>query len=157
MGDGLYGYAENAEYDRLIATCSVRTIPPAWLQQVRAGGTITTPMSGWMGETAFAHLGSPSSGRPARRSTSAGFLGRRRHVPGRCRHRLASRYTAGPRRRVDSAPARADSPVGCGGESHRDMAGSRTAAPIRLRLTVTPERQSVWLGEPDGPFWELPA
>ncbi|MBW5485131.1 methyltransferase domain-containing protein [Streptomyces bambusae] len=29
--------------DRLVATCSVRRVPPAWLTQVRAGGIILTP------------------------------------------------------------------------------------------------------------------
>jgi methyltransferase of ATP-grasp peptide maturase system len=56
VGDGLAGYADNAEYDRLIATCSVRYIPVPWMWQVRDGGTITAPMAGWMGGVAFAHL-----------------------------------------------------------------------------------------------------
>ncbi|MGI5283969.1 ATP-grasp peptide maturase system methyltransferase [Nonomuraea polychroma] len=62
VGDGLYGCEENAPYDRLIATCSVRTIPQAWMQQVRAGGTITVPMWGWMGGVAFAHLSMAGDG-----------------------------------------------------------------------------------------------
>ncbi|MGK5629634.1 methyltransferase domain-containing protein, partial [Streptomyces sp. URMC 123] len=48
IGDGLAGYKDGAEYDAIIATCAVRHIPPAWLHQVRAGGTITTTLSGWM-------------------------------------------------------------------------------------------------------------
>ncbi|WP_344926723.1 ATP-grasp peptide maturase system methyltransferase, partial [Streptosporangium carneum] len=55
-GDGLAGYEKNAEYDRLIATCSVRYIPFPWLWQVRDGGTITVPLSGWMYGSAFARL-----------------------------------------------------------------------------------------------------
>ncbi|MET8029009.1 ATP-grasp peptide maturase system methyltransferase [Streptomyces avermitilis] len=47
-GDGLAGHKDGAEYDAIIATCAVRHIPPAWLCQVRAGGTITTTISGWM-------------------------------------------------------------------------------------------------------------
>lgn len=54
-GDGLNGHPCNAPYDRLIATCAVRTIPLAW-EQIRPGGTITTPMLGWTGGAAFAHL-----------------------------------------------------------------------------------------------------
>ncbi|MFG2370835.1 ATP-grasp peptide maturase system methyltransferase [Streptomyces sp. NPDC048504] len=47
-GDGLAGYKEAADYDAIVATCAVRYIPPAWLYQVRDGGTITTTISGWM-------------------------------------------------------------------------------------------------------------
>ncbi|WP_416978727.1 ATP-grasp peptide maturase system methyltransferase [Streptomyces sp. T028] len=47
-GDGLDGHREAAEYDAIVATCAVRHIPPAWLHQVRSGGTITTTLSGWM-------------------------------------------------------------------------------------------------------------
>ncbi|NED31738.1 ATP-grasp peptide maturase system methyltransferase [Streptomyces sp. SID8499] len=47
-GDGLAGYQDGAEYDHIVATCAVRHIPAAWLWHVRAGGTITTTISGWM-------------------------------------------------------------------------------------------------------------
>ncbi|MER6948530.1 ATP-grasp peptide maturase system methyltransferase [Nonomuraea sp. NPDC000554] len=56
VGDGLAGYEPNAEYDRLIATCSVRYVPAAWMWEVRDGGTITAPLAGWMGGTALAHI-----------------------------------------------------------------------------------------------------
>ncbi|WP_240197067.1 ATP-grasp peptide maturase system methyltransferase [Nonomuraea lactucae] len=55
-GDGLDGYEGGAPYDRLIATCAVRTIPLPWLRQVKEEGTITAPMLGWLGGVAFAHL-----------------------------------------------------------------------------------------------------
>ncbi|MBP0458545.1 ATP-grasp peptide maturase system methyltransferase [Streptomyces montanisoli] len=48
VGDGLHGYAPGAPYDVLVATCSVRSIPFSWMVQVRAGGTVTTTLSGWM-------------------------------------------------------------------------------------------------------------
>ncbi|MFI6662277.1 ATP-grasp peptide maturase system methyltransferase [Streptomyces sp. NPDC050523] len=47
-GDGLAGHKDAADYDAIVATCAVRHIPPAWLYQVRDGGTITTTVSGWM-------------------------------------------------------------------------------------------------------------
>lgn len=47
-GDGLQGHKEHADYDAIIATCSVRSIPPAWLLQLADRGSITTTISGWM-------------------------------------------------------------------------------------------------------------
>ncbi|MFJ6614003.1 ATP-grasp peptide maturase system methyltransferase [Streptomyces sp. NPDC091289] len=49
VGDGLRGDpdAGPSTYDRLIATCSVRYIPPAWLHQVKPGGKILVTLSGW--------------------------------------------------------------------------------------------------------------
>ncbi|MFE7132701.1 ATP-grasp peptide maturase system methyltransferase [Streptomyces sp. NPDC057638] len=55
-GDGLLGDEEGGPYDHLIATCSVRTIPPAWLRQVTPGGTILTTVSGWLSGSGLARL-----------------------------------------------------------------------------------------------------
>ncbi|MGW7001298.1 methyltransferase domain-containing protein [Streptomyces sp. NPDC054933] len=42
-GDGFQGWCEGAPYDRVIATCGLRSIPAAWLEQTRPGGIILTP------------------------------------------------------------------------------------------------------------------
>ncbi|MGX1757100.1 protein-L-isoaspartate(D-aspartate) O-methyltransferase [Streptomyces lydicus] len=42
-GDGFQGYPDGAPYDRVIATCGLRSIPPAWLEQCRPGGVIVAP------------------------------------------------------------------------------------------------------------------
>ncbi len=39
-GDGYQGYEPRAPYDRIIATASLRRVPPAWTSQVRPGGKI---------------------------------------------------------------------------------------------------------------------
>lgn len=42
-GDGFQGYPEGAPYDRVIATCGLRAIPFAWVEQCRPGGVIVAP------------------------------------------------------------------------------------------------------------------
>ncbi|MEV5719375.1 methyltransferase domain-containing protein [Amycolatopsis mediterranei] len=46
VADGYLGYPQRAPYDRIIATASLRQVPPAWLGQVRPGGTILTDLRG---------------------------------------------------------------------------------------------------------------
>nr|WP_202447430.1 ATP-grasp peptide maturase system methyltransferase [Streptomyces sp. SID5468] len=48
VGDGLQGCKEYADYDAIIATCSVRSVPPSWFWQLNDGGSITTTICGWM-------------------------------------------------------------------------------------------------------------
>lgn len=43
-GDGALGHPGRAPYDRVIATCSVATIPLAWLEQTRPGGLVVTTL-----------------------------------------------------------------------------------------------------------------
>ncbi|MEU9194915.1 methyltransferase domain-containing protein [Streptomyces hundungensis] len=42
-GDGLQGCRERAPYDRIIATCGLRSIPRAWVEQSRPGGVVVAP------------------------------------------------------------------------------------------------------------------
>ncbi|WP_419248834.1 methyltransferase domain-containing protein [Streptomyces melanogenes] len=42
-GDGFDGYREEAPYDRIIATCGLRSIPFRWVAQSRPGGIIVAP------------------------------------------------------------------------------------------------------------------
>ncbi|MFE9661884.1 ATP-grasp peptide maturase system methyltransferase [Streptomyces sp. NPDC005955] len=51
VGDGLDGYEDGAGadgYDAVVATCAVRSVPPAWLWQLADGGSLTFTLSGWM-------------------------------------------------------------------------------------------------------------
>ncbi|RLU87030.1 protein-L-isoaspartate(D-aspartate) O-methyltransferase [Streptomyces griseocarneus] len=42
-GDGFLGYGKRAPYDRIIATCGLRQVPFAWVEQSAAGGVILVP------------------------------------------------------------------------------------------------------------------
>lgn len=44
--DGSYGYWPEAWFDRIVAACSFRSVPPALLRQTRPGGKVLLPLSG---------------------------------------------------------------------------------------------------------------
>lgn len=44
LGDGSKGYVPGAPYDKIIAAAAGEEIPPAWKEQLRAGGRIVAPV-----------------------------------------------------------------------------------------------------------------
>ncbi|MFB7504817.1 ATP-grasp peptide maturase system methyltransferase [Streptomyces broussonetiae] len=48
VADGLYGYWPEAKFDRIVAACSFRAVPPALLAQTRPGGNVLLTLSGWL-------------------------------------------------------------------------------------------------------------
>ncbi|MFG2191672.1 methyltransferase domain-containing protein [Streptomyces sp. NPDC048639] len=44
-GDGAHGCPSRAPYDRILATCALRSVPHAWLEQCRPGGLVLTPLA----------------------------------------------------------------------------------------------------------------
>ncbi|HSV64493.1 MAG TPA: methyltransferase domain-containing protein [Mycobacteriales bacterium] len=73
--DGTLGLAEHAPYDRIIATCAVPAIPPAWVEQTRPGAIILADLQGclYAGNIARLHrVGDHAEGRFL--TTWAGFM-----------------------------------------------------------------------------------
>ncbi|WP_030687810.1 ATP-grasp peptide maturase system methyltransferase [Streptomyces sp. NRRL B-1347] len=48
VADGVYGYWPEAPFDRIVAACSFRAVPPALIAQTRPGGKILLTLSGWL-------------------------------------------------------------------------------------------------------------
>jgi protein-L-isoaspartate O-methyltransferase len=48
VADGLYGYWPEAKFDRIVAACSFRAVPPALISQTQPGGKILLTLSGWL-------------------------------------------------------------------------------------------------------------
>ncbi|MDV9178193.1 methyltransferase domain-containing protein [Streptomyces sp. W16] len=44
-GDGARGVPEHAPYDRIIATCALPSVPPAWLAQCSPGARVLAPLA----------------------------------------------------------------------------------------------------------------
>ncbi|MFI6741154.1 ATP-grasp peptide maturase system methyltransferase [Nonomuraea sp. NPDC050451] len=206
--DGLIGYEANAPYDRLIATCAVRTIPPSWVRQMRPGGTITAPMLGWTGGVAFAHLHVADDGTASGRflKDDVYFMMARPHLPPP-RPTMTMGTGEVSESRIDPSILTDDTALwvaqlavpqaqhgwaediltlldvetGAQADVRPSVEGGWTVhqdGPLKLwdavedailtwqeagrphqsgfGLTVTPEAQWVWLGEPDGPSWALP-
>ncbi|QKW06668.1 protein-L-isoaspartate(D-aspartate) O-methyltransferase [Streptomyces sp. NA04227] len=64
--DGALGYPRRAPYPRIIATCAVRAIPPAWIEQCAPGGVIVTPWgTHWGNGDAVVKLVTAANGRSA--------------------------------------------------------------------------------------------
>lgn len=88
QGDGAAGLPGRAPYDRIIATCSVRHIPPAWLEQLLPGGVMVVPVKGALAGGLVVRLTKLPDGTAAGHvlHTPASFMplesGPRRSVPG---------------------------------------------------------------------------
>ncbi|MFN2494445.1 MAG: ATP-grasp peptide maturase system methyltransferase [Pseudonocardiaceae bacterium] len=80
--DGAGGYPPDAPYDRIIATCAVPAIPPAWLAQAAPGAVILADVHGPLGGT-LVRLAVDSDGTAIGRFLPdwAGFMWLR-HTPG---------------------------------------------------------------------------
>ncbi|KWX00536.1 hypothetical protein TH66_14560 [Carbonactinospora thermoautotrophica] len=82
-GDGAAGWPDGAPYDRVIATCSVRWIPYAWVEQTRPGGLILAPLAGPFGNQGLVRLDVRGDGTAAGRllARDVAFMRLRAHRP----------------------------------------------------------------------------
>ncbi|MEU9128408.1 ATP-grasp peptide maturase system methyltransferase [Kitasatospora sp. NPDC048540] len=208
IGDGLLGDPNGDDYDRLIATCAVRYVPPPWLHQVKPGGKILVTLSGWSYAFGLALLTVTAPGeatgrflpgftsfmiarphdRPPRQSLSL-LPGNER--PSRIDPEVISTWTGGwvaqlaapSAERMGAGRQQILSDVATGSQARTmpNPDGGWTVlqrGPLRLwdqveaaveawqaagkphqdgfGITVSEERQRVWLGTADGPGWDLP-
>lgn len=154
-GDGARGVPERAPFDRIIATCTLATVPLAWLAQCRPGARILTPFA-----TGLAALTVRDAGHAEGRflHTSAYFVPLRGGIrpepdfphlaalPRRTREHDLFRFLLALTRGVlDPQEAYA--------------LWEREGRPVRERygITVSGDREWAWLDEPTGPYaWPLP-
>lgn len=154
-GDGARGVPERAPYDRIIATCTLTTVPPAWLPQCAPGARVLAPLAtglialrvGGPGHAEGRFLHTPAYFVPLRGGGAPGpepdrLDGLPRRARGQDLFRFLLTLTAG---RLDPHDAYA--------------LWEREDRPERERygVTVGDGRARAWLDDPEGPHvWPLP-
>ncbi|MEV5613589.1 methyltransferase domain-containing protein [Streptomyces sp. NPDC052225] len=153
-GDGARGCPERAPYDRIIATCALRSVPVGWLAQCRPGARILAPVS-----TGLVALTVTDEGAAEGRflSTAAYFVALRGEAG-----EVAEPYVGGlPRRLIRDELFRFLLALTAGCLDPREVVAlwEREGRPARDRfgLTVEGGREWAWLDDPGGPYvWALP-
>ncbi|KOU67291.1 methyltransferase [Streptomyces sp. MMG1533] len=154
-GDGARGVPERAPFDRIIATCTLSSIPPAWLPQCRPGARILTPFAtglvaltvGDTGQAEGRFLHTPAYFVPLRGGGPGPEPAPLGGVPRVARdHELFRFLIALTRGSLDPQEAYA--------------LWEREGQPQRERygITVSGEHEWAWLDDPEGPYaWPLQA
>ncbi|MEU6080774.1 methyltransferase domain-containing protein [Streptomyces sp. NPDC047108] len=184
-GDGAHGCPARAPYDRILATCGLRSVPHAWLEQCRPGGLVVTPLA-----TGLLRLRVRGAGQAEGRflNTSAYFVPLRAGAPGRTK-RPETAGTSRPERARTGAPPQGPSLPGLPAPQPEDAEGvpqhilrhepftfllaltagrlspqeayelwQRAHHPERSRfgVTIRGAEQWAWLDDPEGPgAWPL--
>ncbi|MFK4100235.1 methyltransferase domain-containing protein [Streptomyces sp. NPDC019531] len=153
-GDGARGVPERAPFDRIIATCTLSSVPVAWLAQCLPGARILAPLA-----TGLIALTVRDAGHAEGRflHTPAYFVPLR----GGDRHDEEFVELGGiPRRARESELFRFLLALSRGSLEPREAYAlwEREGRPPRERygVTVEAERQWAWLDQPEGPYtWPL--
>jgi protein-L-isoaspartate(D-aspartate) O-methyltransferase len=140
IGDGAAGHPDGAPYDRIIATCSAATIPPAWAAQLRPGGLLLTNLHRDLGGGALALLRRDDDGRLEGRFLAdyGAFMPVRSDPPADAEQRLTAALAT-----VDDYLAGRPTPVGADELDHPDFG---MLAALRL-----PGVTSLWFEPDTGP------
>ncbi|MET7732414.1 methyltransferase domain-containing protein [Streptomyces sp. NPDC005402] len=153
-GDGARGVPEHAPFDRIIATCTLASVPTAWLAQCRPGARVLSPLA---------------TGLIALTVRDAG------HAQGRFLPTPAYFVPLRGADRPDEEPAHLDGIPGPARDSDlfrfllalsRGSLEPREAHALweredrprreRYGITVSGEREWAWLDDPEGPYaWPL--
>ncbi|GGX50529.1 methyltransferase domain-containing protein [Streptomyces minutiscleroticus] len=159
-GDGAQGCPERAPFDRIIVTCAVDSVPPAWLAQSRPGAHILAPLANGLidlrvrdeehAEGRFLHT--PAYFVPLR---GGGARPRTGHPPERPDHETLPRWA------VRHELFRFLLSLTAGHLEPREALAlwEREGQPVRERYGITVEdgRRWAWLDDPRGPHaWPLP-
>lgn len=143
VGDGARGVPEGAPYDRVVATCGVRTVPEAWVRQCRVGGRILVPLA-----SGLVSLRVVGEGRAEGRflSTPAYFVPLR--GVGERREEAEVQGEEGFRFMVGL--------VGEGEEAYEVWEREGRPGRERFGVSVVGGRVRAWLDSPEGPYsWVL--
>ncbi|HEY9374945.1 methyltransferase domain-containing protein [Streptomyces sp.] len=152
-GDGARGCPQRAPFDRIVVTCTLPSVPYAWLAQCRPGARILGPLS-----TGLILLTVRDAAHAEGRflATSAYFVPLRGAVTPAPRERL----TGLPRRAVDSETFRFVLTLTAATldplEAYSLWRRERRPGRERFGVTVADGRQWAWLDDPEGPYaWPL--
>ncbi|MFJ6717716.1 MULTISPECIES: methyltransferase domain-containing protein [unclassified Streptomyces] len=154
-GDGARGCPSRAPFDRILVTCMLPLIPPAWLGQCRPGARVLAPLSTGLialtvRDAAFAEgrfLHTPAYFVPLRGATAA--------TPGSAAAQDGLPYELVENERFQFML------ILSGGALHPREAldlwrGEGRPGRERFGVTVTPQGQWSWLDDPRGPYvWPL--
>ncbi|MEV6782642.1 methyltransferase domain-containing protein [Streptomyces sp. NPDC051098] len=154
-GDGARGCPERAPFDRIIATCTLPSVPFDWLPQCRPGARILAPLSTGLIALRVSDDGTTRSAEGHFLRTSAYF------VPLRGSEAAAEGHVGGlPRRVIDNDLFRFLLTLTAGSLDPQEALSlwERERRPQRERfgVTVSGDRQWAWLDDPEGPYaWPL--
>ncbi|MEV3871545.1 methyltransferase domain-containing protein [Streptomyces sp. NPDC049906] len=153
-GDGALGCPERAPFDRIVATCTLPSVPRAWLAQCAPGALVLAPLA-----TGLIRLvvDGPEQAEGRFLHTSAYFVPLR----GAARRTEAIPPGSLPRRALHSELFQFLLALTAGVLDPRDALGLwlREGRPARERYGVTVRGPYVWswLDDPEGPYaWPLP-